>query len=434
VSGRALARAQLASAPPALARAQLASAPPALAQLALAAAILAFGACGKLQNFGGPATPLVTFSVVLDGDTSVAWPPGVTSDHALKVGLIWGAQWLTEPFCILPPESTDAATVIDKGCRSAFGFVPARLDQSAPLVPGQPASLPLFALPSADVLVGDVTSRVAYGTLVVYDDRDDSGTLELSRPHRLPTGDMEGMSRQTVMVDSADIIYGASFFSMTAPDERVAYREGAPPTGAFYPRAGCDPPPPSFSIVGAGGFSASDAIAATLAGTLPQEAPGGCSEGAPDVTTVHVVVAQGPAVVDVDEVGCDESVVDGSSRYRQPPQLAPDFTDRVTACVHLPSFDIGGGLGLPGLGGDADGGVADGGAADAGAPLDQDGGADGGAAIGASLIQLVVSGRSTDKCKGLTHYTLRGCRDSVTCALPDWDFTANPPPWWPCPH
>ena len=48
------------------------------------------------------------------------------------------------------------------------------------------------------------------------------------------------------------------------------------------------------------------------------------------------------------------------------------------------------------------------------------------------LIQLVVSGRTFDRCKGLTHYTLRGCREDVNCPIPDWDFTASPPAWWPC--
>ena len=49
-----------------------------------------------------------------------------------------------------------------------------------------------------------------------------------------------------------------------------------------------------------------------------------------------------------------------------------------------------------------------------------------------NLLQLVVSGLPTDHCKGLTHYTLRGCREDVSCAVPDWDFTANRPSWWPC--
>jgi hypothetical protein len=86
---------------------------------------------------------------------------------------------------------------------------------------------------------------------------------------------------------------------------------------------------------------------------------------------------------------------DSSVRYRRPPTDAPDFTNRLTACAHLPAFDAGG---------------------------------------QSSLIQLVVSGRSTDRCESLTHYTLRGCRENVACAIPDWDFTMSPPSWWPCPQ
>ena len=89
-----------------------------------------------------------------------------------------------------------------------------------------------------------------------------------------------------------------------------------------------------------------------------------------------------------------ERTLDGTTRYREPPADMPDLRDRVSACASLPSFDAGN---QP------------------------------------NLIQFVVSGRSTDHCKGLTHYTLRGCRENVACAVPDWDFTANPPAWWPCP-
>ena len=373
----------------------------------LATVTLALGACGKLQGFGGPVPPLVTFNVSFSGDLTSLRPPGITSDHALKVALVWGAQWLTEPFCILSAESPDAAAVIAAGCRDTFGFVPARVDQSAPLVAGQ-ASLSLNQLPTADVLVGDVTSRVGYGSLVVYDDRNDDMTLDLSEPHHTPTGGDRGDRNDNETADAIDIIYGASFLTMIASDERVAYREGAPPTGAFYPRAGCAPPDPGFSIVGASGFTAAAARTATLMGMLPQEEDLNACMTEPASTVVNVA-AHAPA--DVDEVGCDESATDGNPRYNQPPVAQPDFTGRVTACAHLPSFDTGGSTGA-------------------------DGGVDGGASA-SSLIQLVVSGRvATDRCKGLTHYVLRGCRESVSCGLPDWDFTKDPTaaiPWWPCP-
>jgi len=51
---------------------------------------------------------------------------------------------------------------------------------------------------------------------------------------------------------------------------------------------------------------------------------------------------------------------------------------------------------------------------------------------GSAQVQLVVSSRVSERCKGLTHYTLRGCFEDVNCAMPEWDFTASPPDWWPC--
>ena len=90
-----------------------------------------------------------------------------------------------------------------------------------------PATLTLSQLPAPDVMVGDVTARVAYASLVVFDDRDDSGTLELSRPRRPPFAFEDERGFQPGRPDSLDVIYGASFVTMTAPDQRVAYREGA---------------------------------------------------------------------------------------------------------------------------------------------------------------------------------------------------------------
>jgi len=346
--------------------------------------------CGKLQGLGGPAPPLVTFEVEGTGDLTPLRPAGVSSDRSLQVALVWGAQWLIEPFCILPPESDAVAAVIAAGCRDPFGFVPARVAASVPITIGTPAPLSLADLPAADVLVGGVTSRVGYASLVLYDDRDGSGTLDLSTPHPTAFGG-DGPPNED-SVDSTDVIYGASFLTMTAPDQRVAFLEGAfDRTSAFYPRSGCSDPPPQFSVLGAGGFTAAAGFASAEAGTLPAEDPATCTMGAPAAKLVSIA-AQDPT--GVAEVSCVERANDGSTRYRQPPTDAPDLTDRVSACAHLPSFDAG----------------------------DQP-----------NLIQFVVSGRSRDHCKGLTHYTLRGCRENVACAAPDWDFTASPPAWWPCP-
>ena len=176
---------------------------------------------------------------------------------------------------------------------------------------------------------------------------------------------------------------------MTAPDQRVAYREGAFVQSGFYPRAGCGDPTPGYSVLAAGGFTAADAISATLAGTLPQEDPASCAEAAPAGVSVAVAL-QAPA--GVSELACTERINDSSVRYREPDTDPPaDLDQRTIACVHSPSF---------------------------GDPSD--------------VIELVVSGRPDDSCVGLTHYVLRGCRESPTCGTPDWDHSLAPPSWWPC--
>jgi hypothetical protein len=353
---------------------------------------LLVAACGRLQGFGGDAPPLASFEIVFQGDLAPLRPAGVTGEHALRVALVWGAQWLTEPFCVLPAESAETAAVIDAGCRDPFGFVPAHVSVGVPIAVDVPATLTLTQLPAADLMVGDVTARVAYASLVVFDDRNDTGTLDLARPQRAPSGGGRGGFQPGGTGDSRDIIYGASFLTMTAPDQRIAYREGAfDARSAFYPRAGCDPPLPGFSVLAAGGFSAEAALVALLSGGLPQEDPSTCAVSAPAETTI-AIAARAPA--DVQEVGCEERTDDSSVRYREPPPSAPDLASRVVACARLPTFDTGG--------------------------------------AASELMQLVVSGRATERCKGLTHYTLRGCFEDVNCAIPEWDFTASPPAWWPC--
>ena len=352
-------------------------------------------ACGELKGFEGEATPLASFEVVFKGDLAPLRPSGVTDEHALRVALVWGAQWLTEPFCVLPAETADAAAVIDAGCRDPFSFVPAAVSVGAPIAVDVPATLTLTQLPAADVMVGDVTARVAYGSLVVFDDRNDSGTLELALQFRSFQGGREGPPEIFVPVPGPpDIIYGASFVTMTAPDQRVAFREGGfDARSAFYPRAGCEPPLPGFSVLAAGGFTTEAALAALLSGGLPPEDPSTCAVSAPAETTI-AIDARAPA--EVQEVGCAPRREDSSVRYRVPPSGGLDLEDRAWACVHLPTFDVGG----------------------ATPPSD--------------LVQLVVSGRSSDRCKTVAHYTLRGCDEDVTCESPEWDFTANPPAWWPC--
>jgi hypothetical protein len=185
------------------------------------------------------------------------------------------------------------------------------------------------------------------------------------------------------------VVYAASFASMILPDTRLAYREGGfDRAAAFYPRAGCGDPLPSFSMVSASGFSETAAKSAAASGQLPTEDDlSKCAEQ--PVDTPVTVAYQPPA--QLRELACQERTLDSSIRDREPPADPPaDLTVRTAACAKVP--------------GQANG-----------------------------MIQYVVSGRSDDSCMGLTHFTLRGCRNDPLCMQPEWDITKTPPSWWPCP-
>jgi hypothetical protein len=352
----------------------------------LAVAVVGAAGCGKLQGTGGPVPPLASFEVEASG------APPANAD--LQVALVWGEQWLVEPLCILPDDPRDNAAMVDAlkqaGCRDPFGFVPSLVTATVPIGVGAPATIDLFSLPSADIMVGDLTARVAYGSFIVYDDRNHDGTLNLAVPNRpddMRDGEGQGSAGDT---QTSDVVVGASFVSMTAPDTRVAYREGAFITSGFYPRAGCGDPPPAFSIDSASGFTAQAAIDATLMGTVPKETdPSQCVQRAPASGSVSIALQ--PTTQPLQELACTERRTDSSVRYREPDADPPDLTNRTFACVHHPSF------GMP-----------------------------------SDLIELVISGRTDDSCEGLTHFILKGCREGPDCGSPDWDHSLAPPSWWPC--
>jgi len=358
-----------------------------LLALALAPAL---ASCDDLVGFGGAPTPLARVRVEVTGELEPLRPPGTEGETPrLRVALVWAAQWLPEAFCFLPAESPEAAAVIQAGCRDSLGFAPERVAAGAEVAPGAPATIELFELPSAEVMIGDVTARIAYASLLVYDDRDGDGTLGLYHPQATEPDEPDGGALLAV---GQDLIYGASFLSMTLPDQRLAFREGAfNALAAFYPRSGCGTPPPAFSILSAGGFSAEDAYAAALEGRLPEEDPAGCAERRLDEAVVAIALRP-PA--DISEVGCRAQRPDGRPFYADPGEFHPRLRGATWACV-----------GLPKLGANA----AD------------------------PQIQLVIATPPSHACKELQHYILRGCDEDASCDPPFYDHTAQPPDWWPCP-
>ncbi|MFN0246732.1 MAG: hypothetical protein ACKV2T_07470 [Kofleriaceae bacterium] len=365
--------------------------------LVFVAVAVVVGGCGDLSNFGGTAPPLATITITATGDFSSVRLPD-SSEADLHVGLVWGEQWLPEALCFLPPESPEVAAVVAAGCRSPLSFSPARATAVAPLVPNEPVSLALTDLPAADLMVGTVAARIGFASFVIFDDRDRDGVMQLPNPQRIRGGgfeDNDGEPEPTEPPPLVTYAYGASFVAMTEPDTRLAFREGDFFESGFYPRRGCGAPLPSFSVLSAGGFSFEQAIAATVAGMLPAQDPATCSEVPAEQAAIEIPFRPH---ADVAEVVCEQRREDSSVRYRQPPDEAPDFADRAFACAALPD-----------LGGD---------------PLGPEG-----------TVQLIVSSRTTEACKTITHFTLLGCDEdeSLVCDAYEWDFRENPPSWWPCP-
>ena len=350
--------------------------------------LLALAACGDLHGLEDTPTPLARVEVEVTGSLDdVRVPEDAGEPARLRVALVWGNQWLPQPLCILPPESDEAAAVLAAGCRDPFSFAPERVAATAPVEDGR-ALIELYDLPAADVMVGDVTARVAYGSLVVFDDRDDTGMLQLPRPERDDPDDPEDADD---FLEYVDRVYGASFVTMTRPDRRVAFREGEfDERSAFYPRSGCEPPPRGFSVIDAGGFSQEAALAAILRGELPPEDPDTCAITGLDDAVVELALVPREEVRDV---ACRVRGADGTTRYREPPETSPDLEAQTWACV-----------GFPSLGGEQE----------------------------VEGTQLVIATPEEHPCVGLTHYTLRGCDEEPDCEPPEWDRTESVPAWWPC--
>ena len=371
--------------------------------LALALCAGAAASCGKLVGLGGPVTPLATIRVQVTGDVGQFIPDsGAGLTPSLRVALVWGQQWLPEPLCLLPPDSDAGAAVIAAGCPDILGFVPNRAAADAPVAADGTATLELINLPSADVMVGDVTARIAYASIYLYDDRNGNGTLDLWQPPEFDRRNALPVADAGTDPD-IDVVYGASFVSMTLPDQRVGFREGAfNATVAFYPRAGCPDPPPLFSILSAGGFTVEDALAAALAGELPQEDPATCGAATLDEAAV-TFPAQAPEPIK--QIRCVPAETSGFTRYHQPPEFTPDLANLTWACALLPQ--------IPG----DDAGVDDGG-------VDVSG-----------MQQLIIAGPPGAECRNIWHYIPRGCHDDPACPVPQWPNSDGGvlPSWWPCP-
>jgi len=416
-----------------------------------ALAAVALG-CGKPVGFGGPVTPLAEIHVQTTGDLPQATGESRTPNP--RFALVWGLQWMPEPFCFLPPESDAVAAVIQAGCRDNFGFVPNVVGADVPIEPGTPTTIPLINLPAADVMVGDVTARIAYASLVVYDDKNGNGALDLGQPQRQAGGG----DNADAYVDTGDVVLGASFSSITRPDQRIAYIEGDSSklaNIAFYPRPGCPELAASlheFWVFSAGGLSEASLVASLLSGfqALPSEPS--CGVGSLDDTVVTVGLGNAQAspppipldaspldALDTLDASSSETVdATPGSPLDAGPVAGPDLSQLACTTGDTSGFtSYRGPLGSGGRGPFGPGGkqavlpdLSDPNLFSACASFPS---LPGDTASRPSGQQLVLAYRNRT-CRTTLHYTLRGCRRDPACTTTEWDNTADPTVlnWWPC--
>ena len=393
--------------------------------------LLTVGCQDKVLGLLDNATPLAQIHVKVTGDLQ-PWRPLATLSETphLRVAIVWAAVYLPDPFCLIYqtlPLDPSATAVAQAGCRDDFGFVPTQVGESVALSADGTATLDLINLPSAGVLVGEVTSRVGYASILVFDDRNNNGTLELHRGsggggggqggggggggpgNPGGPGGCSGLPDTPTPTVKGDVVYGASFVSMTKPDQRIAYMEGPfDPTnvlyGLFYPRTGCDGPTAGFSILSAGGFSAVDALKAAAGLGQVAEDPASC--GVNTLDSVVTIALQAPA--SLGDVACSGSNSVGAIRYTKPNSKCPPDLKQPWACMPTVYGPCALGIQIPGQ--------------------------DCSKTDTKSRPALAVASPPGD-CKSTTYYVLKGCQDLSQCDTPVWDLTtpANPPPaWWPC--
>lgn len=199
-------------------------------------------ACGGVSELGAEPDALVTIRARLTAPI----PTPASGFTSLRAGLMWAGVPVFVPYCFeygtnpLKPLQVPS-DVAELGCRDPFLVAPGLVGPSVAIDPESTSfEIPIVQLPSAEVLIGTREQRIAYASVVVFDDRDGDGELDLSRGCG-QFGD-SGRGRET--------IYAASFSDLNERQTRISYVEGAfDQDSYFYPHPQCRSlPPEGFSI------------------------------------------------------------------------------------------------------------------------------------------------------------------------------------------
>ncbi len=160
----------------------------------------------------------------------------------LRAALVWAGIPVVSPFCLtygdnpLLPDKTETSSIADLACKDLLSFTPGVVEVSVPLEPGQiDFEIPLAFLPVSNALIGQDSNRVGYGSVWIFDDRNNDGTIN----------GLGLCERQ----EEPDVILAASFSSLQTAQERIVYREGEfDRESFFFPAPGCEAPMPGYSV------------------------------------------------------------------------------------------------------------------------------------------------------------------------------------------
>lgn len=214
--------------------------------------MLLLAGCGGVAELGTEPEALLHVRGRLTRPLAVP-AAGFTS---LRAGLIWAGVPVFVPYCFEygtnPLKPLQIPTeVAETGCRDPFLMAPGPVGPSVALEPGADSfEIPIVQLPSAEVLIGTREARAAYASIVIFDDVDQDGQLDLSRGCGR-FGD-NGRGRET--------IYASSFTDLNERQTRLSYVEGPfDQDSFFYPHPRCRSlPTEGFSIWEVDGIFESD--------------------------------------------------------------------------------------------------------------------------------------------------------------------------------
>lgn len=230
-----------------------------LARLAALLLLPALG-CDRLAGLDGAEVP--AFATLRGTVTATVAPRGAR----LRVGVLWAGVPAFVPYCHLVGRTAlDPERVVPPlaalACRDPFGVVPAAAGPSVPITleSGRATfELPLRALPPASLMVGAPDGRVAYGAVIVFDDRDGDDAFSIWPRCRGFRGRGTGAPSDEAPADGEvqDQILASTFARLTEPQLRLTYVEGNPPAqSTWYPHPDCTRRPgPGFSLWSVGDY------------------------------------------------------------------------------------------------------------------------------------------------------------------------------------